>query len=158
MKAFTGALTAMAEGDLSVRLETPFPRDYKPLRHASNRSAEGLNATFGVTARGMLNLRGGVAEVAGAMSQLSERTARQAASVEEASANLGAAVKTLGRAADEAALATRAVGTTRERAEPGAGVVAQAVKAMRRIQTSSGEIGAIIGVIDEIAFQTSAQP
>ena len=155
MKSFTAALTAMAEGDLSVRLDTPFSRDYEALRHGFNRTAERLNAAFGATARGVLKLRSGVGEVAGAMGEMAERTAQQAASVEEASANLSTAVAALTRSADEASAATAAVGTTRERAEQGAGVVAQAVEAMRRIQNSAGEIGNIIGVIDEIAFQTN---
>ena len=155
MKSFTAALSAMAEGDLSVRLDAPYSRDYEPLRHAFNRSVDALNGTLGVAARGMQNLRGGVSEVSQAMTQLSDRTAQQAANVEEASASLTSAVAALSRAAEEAKEATRAVGATRERAEEGASVVSQAVEAMRRIQASAGEIGNIIGVIDEIAFQTN---
>ena len=155
MKAFTAALTAMADGDLSVRLDVAFSRDYEALRHCFNRSADRLNAAFGVTARGVMTLRGGVEEVADAIGDLADRTAQQAASVEEASANLSCVVGALTRSVEDATAATRAVGTTRERAQMGAGVVAQAVEAMKRIQDSAGEIAKIIGVIDEIAFQTN---
>jgi len=155
MKTFAAALTAMSEGDLSVRLDAPYSRDYEALRHCFNRSAERLNSAFGQTARGVMNLRAGAGEVASAMVDLADRTAQQAASVEEASANLTSAVAALTRSASDATAATKVVGTTRERAVMGAGVVAQAVEAMKRIQHSAGEITKIIGVIDEIAFQTN---
>ena len=155
MKTFTAALTAMSQGDLSVRLDKPYSRDYEALRHCFNRSVEQLNGAFGATARGVMTLRSGIGEVAGAMSDMANRTASQAASVEEASANLSTAVAALTRTADDAATATATVGATRQRAEIGAGVVAQAVKAMKRIQDSAGEISKIVGVIDEIAFQTN---
>ena len=155
MKTFTAALTAMASGDLSVRLETPYSRDYEALRHCFNQSIDRLNGAFGATAHGVQGLRGAVEEIAGAMTDLSERTGRQAASVEEASATLRGVVGALGKTAAEAKSATQAVATTRNRAEIGASVVARAIEAMRRIQRSAGEIEKIISVIDEIAFQTN---
>src|SRR2546423_670981 len=80
------ALKAVAGGDLSARLEQPYSRDYEALRHCFNESIDRLNATFGATAHGVRGLRGGIDEISGAMNDLSDRTGRQAASVEEASA------------------------------------------------------------------------
>jgi methyl-accepting chemotaxis protein len=155
MKTFTAALTALAQGDLSVRLETPYSKDYEKLRHCFNESIDRLNVVFGATAHGIQGLKGAVGDIAGAMSDLSERTGRQAASVEEASATLRSIVGALSKTVEDARSATQAVATTRERAEAGAGVVARAIEAMRRIQNSAGEIENIISVIDEIAFQTN---
>jgi methyl-accepting chemotaxis protein len=155
MKTFTAALTAMANGDLSVRLETPFSRDYEALRRCFNDSIDGLNAAFAGAAHGVAGIRGAAHAIADAMTELSERTGRQAASVEEATASLRGIVDAVGRTATEAKSAAEAVAATRGRAEIGAEVVARAIEAMRRIQNSAGEIEKIIGVIDEIAFQTN---
>ena len=155
MKTFTAALTAMANGDLSVRLEAPYSRDYEALRHCFNQSIDRLNGAFGATAHGIHGLSGAVDEIASAMSDLADRTGRQAASIEEASATLRGVATAVGKTAAEAKSATQAVATTRNRAEIGASVVARAIEAMRRIQHSAGEIEKIISVIDEIAFQTN---
>jgi methyl-accepting chemotaxis protein len=57
--------------------------------------------------------------------------------------------------AQNAASARDFVGDANKDAEASSATVEHAVKAMTEIATSSREIGQIIGVIDEIAFQTS---
>jgi len=57
--------------------------------------------------------------------------------------------------ADSAKNANQVTASTRECADRGGEVVAQAVKAMSRIEESSTKISDIIGVIDEIARQTN---
>src|SRR5882724_8437756 len=57
--------------------------------------------------------------------------------------------------AENALQANQFAGGTREVADRGGSVVAQAVKAMSRIEDSSRKISDIIGVIDEIARQTN---
>ena len=62
---------------------------------------------------------------------------------------------TVNRPADGARQASRVVQTARNEAEASGAVVSDAVAAMTAIEQSSNQIGAIIGVIDEIAFQTN---
>src|SRR5690606_13221901 len=62
---------------------------------------------------------------------------------------------TVNRTADGARQASRVVQTARNEAEASGAVVSDAVAAMTAIEQSSNQIGAIIGVIDEIAFQTN---
>ena len=57
--------------------------------------------------------------------------------------------------AGSAEQANKFAGATRSVSDRGSGVVAQAVKAVSRIEESSHQIGDIIGVIDEIARQTN---
>lgn len=86
---------------------------------------------------------------------LSKRTEQQAASLEETAAALDeitANVSNASKRADEAR--TVAIDANNSAAHSGA-VVANAVKAMQRIEESSRQISNIIGVIDEIAFQTN---
>ena len=100
-------------------------------------------------------IRGGADEISQATHDLSIRTERQAASVEESASALGILTQTV----NEAARVAEKVGTMVERAHQGAErsgtVVTNAVHAMSRIEASSREIGQIISVIDEIAFQTN---
>lgn len=62
---------------------------------------------------------------------------------------------TVSQNAENAQYADQLAITAREQADEGGKVVAQAVTAMREINTSSKQIVDIIGVIDEIAFQTN---
>ena len=62
---------------------------------------------------------------------------------------------TVKKNAENAQQANQFAGGTREVADRGGQVVAQAVEAMARIEESSRKISDIIGVIDEIARQTN---
>ncbi|MDR7230749.1 methyl-accepting chemotaxis protein [Caulobacter sp. BE264] len=79
----------------------------------------------------------------------------QAASLEETAAALDEITVTVRKTAEGAGSARRNVEAARQDAEKGGEVVERAVAAMGQIEASSHEIGAIIGVIDEIAFQTN---
>jgi methyl-accepting chemotaxis protein len=58
-------------------------------------------------------------------------------------------------ASDHACRATGMMAQTRTSAEHSAAVVREAIAAMEKIEGSSSQIGAIVNVIDEIAFQTN---
>ncbi|MDZ4372743.1 MAG: methyl-accepting chemotaxis protein [Phenylobacterium sp.] len=62
---------------------------------------------------------------------------------------------TVRKTADGAQQADTVVADARANAEASTDVVSRAVAAMGEISASSGQIGQIIGVIDEIAFQTN---
>jgi methyl-accepting chemotaxis protein len=148
-------LGALAEGDMTVRLDQPFPPAYDALRADFNRMVAqlstamadilGQTATIGTTADNL---------AAGAHS-LARRTETQAASLEETTAAVGQ----LSAASDSANAAAQEAVAASGRAEASAGqsaaVVADAIRAMDGIKRSSEEIARITSVIDEIAFQTN---
>lgn len=90
-----------------------------------------------------------------AVSELSERTSGQAASLEETAASMEQMTATIKQNADSSRTATDLAIATRTQAEAGGEVVNRAVNAMSEINSSSKKIADIIGVIDEIAFQTN---
>ena len=100
-------------------------------------------------------IRGGSEEIGIAADDLSRRTEQQAASLEETAAALDEITSTVRRSAAGAKQASEVVAGAKLEAERSGIVVDQAVAAMGEIETSSREIGNIIGVIDEIAFQTN---
>ena len=86
---------------------------------------------------------------------LSQRTQEQASSLEEMASSMEEMTSTVSQNAENAQYADQLAKAAREQADEGGKVVAQAVTAMREINTSSKQIVDIIGVIDEIAFQTN---
>ncbi|MBE0578895.1 methyl-accepting chemotaxis protein [Devosia sp.] len=152
----TGAvLAAMAEADLTKRVHGNFEGAFARLRDDTNTVVSKLSeivADVQTTSRG---LRKATEEIMQGANDLSERTTRQAATIEETSAaveQLSGIVASNARQAEEASgNADDAVAT----AEQGGEVMAMATAAMGRILTSSHEITGIIGVIDDIAFQTN---
>jgi methyl-accepting chemotaxis protein len=95
------------------------------------------------------------AEISTSTTDLSQRTEEQAASLEETSASMEEISATVKKNAESAQQANQFAAGTREVADRGGEVVAQAVSAMARIEESSRKISDIISVIDEIARQTN---
>jgi methyl-accepting chemotaxis protein len=87
--------------------------------------------------------------------ELHDRTIRQAASLVETSASMDEITATVKQNADSAQQANKLTKSAQKRAEQGGVAVKEVVTAMSEINTSSEKIGAIIGVIDDIAFQTN---
>jgi len=94
-------------------------------------------------------------EIAHGNDDLSQRTQRQASTLEETAASMEEMSATVNQNADNARKARELAASTRDQAEQGGHVVTEAVAAMREINASSKRIAEIIGVIDEIAFQTN---
>ncbi|MCF8211490.1 MAG: hypothetical protein K9K38_19120 [Rhodoferax sp.] len=86
---------------------------------------------------------------------LSQRTQSQAASLEEATSNVGEVSDTVARnseAAQEVSLMTKSL---HQEAENATGLMARTVDGMGELQTTSNRMTEIIGTIDGIAFQTN---
>ena len=149
------ALSALAAGDLSYRITDAFPGDYAVLREDFNRAIAALDQAVAVIRVNAASMQSGANEISSAAEDLSRRTERQAAGLEETAAALDQITATVRRTAENAQSADAVVGQTRTQAETGGAVVQRAVSAMEQIESSSTQIGQIIGVIDEIAFQTN---
>jgi methyl-accepting chemotaxis protein len=94
-------------------------------------------------------------EISASTTDLSQRTEEQAASLEETSASMEQISATVRKNAENASQANVSASGTREVADRGGRVAAQAVEAMTKIEGSSRKISDINGVIDEIARQTN---
>ena len=155
VEALAEGLSHLAKGNLTHTLEQPFAETYEGLRHDFNAAASQLRSVMQQIVANASAIRSGTGEISSAADDLSRRTEQQAASIEETAATLGQITATVRQTADGAKQARDVVGAAKTDAEHSGEVVRQAVSAMSGIETSSGQIGRIIGVIDEIAFQTS---
>ncbi|QQR41288.1 Cache 3/Cache 2 fusion domain-containing protein [Devosia rhizoryzae] len=148
-------LAAMAHADLTQRMVGDYQGSFAKLKEDTNAVAEKLSDVIGslrVTSRALKTATG---EILSGANDLSERTTKQAATIEETSAameQLATTVAQNARMADDANKSANAVSTNASRSGE---VMDQANAAMERITQSSGKISNIIGMIDDIAFQTN---
>jgi methyl-accepting chemotaxis protein len=148
-------LAALAGADLTQRMEGNYAGALAQLRDDTNavghRLAEIVSQLRG-TSRA---LKAATSEILAGANDLSVRTTKQAATIEETSAameQLAATVADNARRAQEASANAESVTVT---AEAGGKVMEAATEAMEKITSSSGKISSIIGLIDDIAFQTN---
>jgi methyl-accepting chemotaxis protein len=100
-------------------------------------------------------LKTATGEILSGANDLSERTTRQAATIEETSAAMEQLAATVLQNADRARDANDLAQTVSRSAEEGGQVMENATEAMGKITASSSRISNIIGLIDDIAFQTN---
>ena len=148
-------LSQLASNDLEVRLDRPMGPAFEVLRQDFNRSLDSVSRAMGQVAERALAMQTGTVEISDATNDLSKRTEQQAASLEETAAALDQITATVKRSADGTRQASVAASDAKADAERSGMVVAEAVLAMGEIAESSNKISQIIGVIDEIAFQTN---
>jgi methyl-accepting chemotaxis protein len=155
VSALGEALDRLAKGDLRSRLDIEAVAEFQKLKDDFNNAVELLDQAMGGVSAATDGIRSGTEEISIAADDLARRTEQQAASLEQTAAALDEITQTVRRAADGANQAQEVVAGAKAEAERSGAVVDQAVAAMGEIETSSREIGNIIGVIDEIAFQTN---
>jgi methyl-accepting chemotaxis protein len=148
-------LAAVAEGDLSAKIEVQSEDEIGQITRALQRAVEGVRTA-------LLETRAVANEVAGASEQLSSASEdissgaqEQAASLEETAASLEEITSTMNQNAENARHAAQLAGSSRDVAERGGRVVGSAVTAMGQITEASRRIADILATIDEIAFQTN---
>ena len=153
--SLSAGLSALSSGDLTATIDAAFTPRTQQLKDDFNTTVRRLRETMNLVASSTSAIRSGTDEISTAAEDLSGRTEKQAASLEETAASLDEITATVRKTADGAGHARQVVGAAKLDAERSGEVVRQAVQAMSGIEASSGQIGQIIGVIDEIAFQTN---
>ncbi len=146
-------LTALAAGDLAFQIEERFAADFEDLRQNFNVAVRQLSQTLAAVSLAADSIDGGSREIANSADDLSKRTERQAAALEETAAALDqitANVTSSSRRAEEARTAASQANADAARSGE---VWPRRCCDMRRIEAASGNISNIIGVIDEIAFR-----
>jgi methyl-accepting chemotaxis protein len=151
----SGALSALADGDLNFRFPSDFPISYQALQQDFEAAEVKLRNTLGLIRDAAEGVRIGSSEIAIASSDLARRTERQAGALEEVAAAMHEVTSAVNQSSESANLALAAVRQASEHADLGASIVEQTVEAVGAIETSSAQISQIISTIDEIAFQTN---
>ena len=152
---FARTLSAVAAGDLTVRVDAAYRGKFAELKGAINETVERLSSTVKTIQTTSADVGLAAREINMGADDLSKRTEEQASSLEETAATteqLAASVKASAQASRQAAsIADEAM----KAAQTGGAIAGQAVDAMARIEDASTKISDIIRVIDDIAFQTN---
>jgi methyl-accepting chemotaxis protein len=155
MQILGDALNALADGDLDVEIKHDVPASYERLRADFNATVASLCSAISAVIHNSDSIRDETAEITSAADDLSRRTEKQAATLEETAAALDQLTVSVRSAAEGADDASKMAAEAQRNAEQGGRVASQAVEAMGGIQNSSQEISKITSVIDDIAFQTN---
>ncbi|MBJ3786303.1 Cache 3/Cache 2 fusion domain-containing protein [Devosia sp. MSA67] len=148
-------LGAMAEADLTRRMEGDYQGAFAKLKSDINAVGDKLTDVVMQLRHTSGSLKTATGEMLSGANDLSERTTKQAATIEETSAAMEQLASTVLANAERAKNASACASRVTNTAEEGGRVMDAANDAMERITASSAKISNIIGLIDDIAFQTN---
>jgi len=148
-------LAALAQTNLTRRVEGSYEGSFAKLKTDTNAVADTLTSVVQRLQETSGTLKTATGEILAGANDLSERTTKQAATIEETSAAMEQLATTVANNADRARDASTNAGAVSRDAEASGDVMQAANQAMERITTSSSKISNIIGMIDDIAFQTN---
>ena len=144
----------LASGDLRVQIALQ-PGDHDSLLHAIGTMRDGIAHIVNQVRDGSESVATASTQIATGNLDLSQRTERQAAALQETAASMAQLSDAVRHNADGAHSAKTLAQTAAGVAVSGGEMVNQVVSTMHGIQDSSRRIADIIGVIDGIAFQTN---
>lgn len=146
---------AQGDGDLTRRIDNPQRNEIDSIATAFNQFCDSLHATISQTKRSAEAVTASVQKISDGNRSLAEQSARQTATVLEASSGLTEMSQSLDATAKNAQRVDQKTSNTNTTAASGADVIEKTIAAMADVKVSSGEIGDITGIVDSIAFQTN---
>jgi methyl-accepting chemotaxis protein len=155
MHAVAEVLKALADGDLSKRIEGDYQGLFGQLKDDANATTERLSEIVAQIREATDAITTAAREIASGNADLSSRTESQASSLEETASSMDELTSTVKQNADNARQANQLAKGASDVAMKGGEVVGQVVHTMGAIAASSKKIADIISVIDGIAFQTN---
>ncbi len=154
LTAIGGALHRLSEADLTARIRD-LPPAFQTLSADYNAATTSLSGVLAGVRRSVDSIKRDTGEISHAASDLSDRSERQAASLQESASALDEITRSVGAGASAAEKASASMTAAQNEAERGGEIVRQAIGAMNGIEQASNEIAEIISLIDGIAFQTN---
>ncbi len=148
-------LAALANTDLTRRVNGEYQGAFDQLKTNTNEVADKLTEVVGQIKETSRGLKVATGEILSGANDLSERTTKQAATIEETSAAMEQLAHTVMDNAKRAGSASEQARNASRTAEEGGEVMSQANQAMERISASSAKISNIVGLMEDIAFQTN---
>jgi methyl-accepting chemotaxis protein len=148
-------LQRIAGGDLSGRVDSERKDEMGQLMAALAQMQDNLRTAVGDIRNSSDSVYSAASEIAQGNLSLSDRTERQAASLEETASSMETMSATVKDSAGTVNRVEEISRSARQAAGRGQQVVGDVVKTMQEIQQSSDRIASIISVIDGIAFQTN---
>lgn len=150
----SSVLTELSSNNLDTNIYSEYKGDFSAIKDSINNIIVSLNATLSEVSVSSENVAAGSQQVSASSQQLSQGATEQAGSVEELTASMADIADQTKHNAMNAGKASEITSEVKNDAQHGNGQMNQMLAAMKEITASSQNIGKIIKVIDEIAFQT----
>jgi methyl-accepting chemotaxis protein len=145
----------VANGDLRQLLSGHYTGALEQTKSSINEAILKLRTTVSQINAGAGTITQGASDISEGNVSLNKRTQEQSSALQETASSLEEMTATVKQNANNATQANQLAAGARESAEKGGDVVGAAVKAMGAITESSKKVADIIGVIEQIAFQTN---
>ncbi|HAQ41939.1 MAG TPA: hypothetical protein DCM73_14655 [Clostridiales bacterium] len=148
-------LNDLAKGNLVMELENDYAGEFAKLKNALMHVSDTLKETIGKIKDSADSINLNVEQVSTGAQTLAQGTTEQASAIEELSAEINEIYQTIATNAEHAENAGSKAMEASKEVETGNVQMRDMLSAMDEISNSSSEIGKIIKVIDDIAFQTN---
>jgi methyl-accepting chemotaxis protein len=146
---------AIASSNLANRVQADGADETTDMLRSLDHMQASLSTVVGQVRASAESVQVASAEVASGNADLSQRTERAAANIQETASSMEELTAKVKQSAEAAAQANQLVSSAFEAAQRGGSVVQQVVQNMEDISLSSRKIAEITAVIDSIAFQTN---
>jgi len=143
----------LADGNLTAVVKPRSPKDTMCL--ALGRMLDNLNVMFMEIINSTTQVSNGSKQIADGAQALAQGSVEQASAVDQLSSSVGNIASKTNQNAGIAREAAVLSGRIKDNAEKGSKQMEQMMRAVREINDASSEIGKVIKVIDDIAFQTN---
>jgi len=149
------ALTRLAEGDLTVRLEADPSSNYVALLNDFNAAVENLSTQLSLVESAAEQVSHAGSEITSGSQSLADSASDQAATLESVAAKVQQFAVMTRQSASNADEARTLAARAREHTGEGTSRMNRLTEAVRDIRQSSTETAKIVKTIEEIAFQTN---
>ena len=150
-----GSVSALAEGDLTRRMDETGEGRFRSLARDLNAAIDKLGGLIGEIKTTGEQISAATTEIAQSSGDLSSRAESQAANLEETAATMHEMASTVRSNAENAERSSGLGAEAARQAAEGKAVAGDALAAMDLIEKSAGRISDITSLIDSIAFQTN---
>lgn len=155
MEAIGHSLEALANRDLTCRIEQKFNNDLDPVRIALNKSIDTFVGIVSSIKHSTSGIRAATQEILAGANDLSDRTNREASAIAQTTSSVETLASTVEANKKNASHASETTDTLSVGAANADKAMSRATGAMTAIAESSSKISNIISLIDDIAFQTN---
>ena len=155
VRTIGSALTRLASGDLSSRIEADLQGAFASLKDDFNQAVHQLSSVLGAMHHSTDKMMTSAEEISRSADDLALRNEQQAGSIKTIADAISDVSEKVAASAEAVRAAQSAVHDVNGAVAQGGTVIQSAVEAMDKIETSSRAIDSIISVIDGIAFQTN---
>lgn len=155
IRDISSVLEALSNGDLSVSTSVVFPGEMQEIESSIEKLIQKMNLSFGGIRCAADQINAGAEQVSNGAQALAQGATEQASSVQELAASISDISQQVQANSENAQKARTLAAGTDEVVQVTLEDMDSMISAMKEITTASENIGKIIKVIDDLAFQTN---